>query len=188
MADIDRVLEAEQVIQDISSKLRRMKNAAELLDNAQTKVEAVIKASNEIITRTGEFVKEGTEIVKRIGDYDIQSDMSHLLEIGNSMLKSTQNIEKQISEFKNFTSSAFESVQQNLSKVEEKSRLIDEKLDNINKSVNAKIEDSSASILLEGNLRKKLLIAIIAIQIIIASFAIPLLFKLSKYIKYLPNE
>jgi len=59
---------------------------------------------------------------------------------------------------------------------------------NINKSVNAKIEDSSASILLEGNLRKKLLIAIIAIQIIIASFAIPLLFKLSKYIKYLPNE
>lgn len=80
MAEIDKVLEAEQAIQDIASELEKMKEAAALLETAQDKTNRVIEASDAIITRVGDFVRKGSEIVNRIGDYDIQEDMQKLQE------------------------------------------------------------------------------------------------------------
>lgn len=85
MADVNRVLEAEQAIQDIASELAKMKEAADLLVSAQDKTNRVIATSNAIITKVGEFVGKGSEIVNRIGDYDIQNDLSQLHNQGKEL-------------------------------------------------------------------------------------------------------
>ena len=43
MPDIDKVLEAEKTIKSIATELERMKSAANLMDSAQTKIDAIIK-------------------------------------------------------------------------------------------------------------------------------------------------
>lgn len=92
MNEINKVLEAEKTIQEVSEELIKMKKAAQLMDGAQEKVDAVINSSNEIIAKTGEFVKEGKEIVKRIGDYDIQRDLQILKDTSNEIQTSLENL------------------------------------------------------------------------------------------------
>lgn len=90
MEEIDKVLEAEKAIKDIAEELKRMKSAADLMDNAQEKIDAVISASQEIINKTDAFVKAGTQIVERIGDYDIQNDLNQIITRSEEIRADTQ--------------------------------------------------------------------------------------------------
>ena len=96
MADIDKVLEAEETIKSIATELGRMKSAADIMDSAQTKIDAVIDTSSEIISRTGEFVKAGSQIVERIGDYDIQGDLSKIIEYSKTIRGDVEKIFKNL--------------------------------------------------------------------------------------------
>lgn len=100
MPNIDKVLEAEETIKSIATELGRMKSAADLMDSAQTKIDAVINASLDIITKTGEFVKEGTQIVERIGDYDIQGNLTKIIESTENIKNDTGEISKSITDIK----------------------------------------------------------------------------------------
>lgn len=100
MPDIDKVLEAEETIQTIAKELEKMKSAAELMDSAQEKIDAVIETSKDIITKTGEFVKEGTQIVERLGDYDIQGDLSKIIEASKGNSNKLDNLSKNLRDTK----------------------------------------------------------------------------------------
>jgi len=111
MPDIDKVLEAEQAIQDIVEELKKMKSAADLLSSAKEKTNAVVEASEAIVEKIQTFVEQGSEIVNRIGDYDIQSEMGtvqkRLESIGKEISKSEKthknnlnNMDKYAKKFK----------------------------------------------------------------------------------------
>jgi len=166
---------------DLEEELSRLKSAAEQIGKAKDAATKAIEFAermssllSEVVEGNNELVKQGKQVFVEIQAVDFPKRLDKIDNSITAISVGTQNV-----------LAASQSID---AKIEKFSKLIDEKLDKVDKSINAKIEDSSTLILLEGNSRKKLLIAIIAIQIIIASFAIPLLFKLSKYIKYLPNE
>lgn len=100
MPDIDKVLEAEESIRTIATELEKMKSAAELMDSAQEKIDAVIETSKDITTKTGEFVKEGTQIVERLGDYDIQGDLSKIIESTANIKSDTGEISEYFADIK----------------------------------------------------------------------------------------
>ncbi|HCK98545.1 MAG TPA: hypothetical protein DHW42_00360 [Candidatus Marinimicrobia bacterium] len=105
MTKIDKVIEAEEAILDIANELKKIKDSANLLDSAQHRVDEVIKISAVIIDKTEKFVNKETEIVNRIGDYDIQSDIHLVLEQLSSinenikiLLKNSDGLPNKISE------------------------------------------------------------------------------------------
>ncbi len=92
---VDRVLEAEQAIQDIATELGRMKSAADLIDSAQSKLETIIYASKVVIVKSGKFIKQGSQILERIGDYDIQGDLTKVIRTTQSIKEEVGNLPKE---------------------------------------------------------------------------------------------
>ena len=98
MPKVDKVLEAEESIQTIASELKKMKTAADLMDAAQKKVDAVISSSTEIIEKTSVFVKEGTKIVDQIGEYNVKEDIEKLSDSISGMDEKIKDIPRNISD------------------------------------------------------------------------------------------
>ncbi|MDP6671694.1 MAG: hypothetical protein QF668_01780 [Arenicellales bacterium] len=78
MAKVDKILEAEKTIITISEELAKMKSAVELLESTKVKADSVIKTGESVVNNINTFVEQGTSIVKKIGDYDIKTEVESL--------------------------------------------------------------------------------------------------------------
>ena len=78
MADIDKILEAEKTITTILKELSKMKSAVELLDTTKIKADTVIQMGETIVENINSFVEQGSAIVQKIGDYDIQAEIEKI--------------------------------------------------------------------------------------------------------------
>ncbi len=71
MPEPDKILEAEQSIQNIAAELKKMRNAAGLLQDAQEKTDAILDASERIIAATKEFSHACGDIIRRLSATDL---------------------------------------------------------------------------------------------------------------------
>lgn len=70
MSDADKIKEAEESIQKISSELKGMKNAADLLQDAEKKTDAVLNRAEQILQATQELTGKYGEVVKTLSDFN----------------------------------------------------------------------------------------------------------------------
>lgn len=78
MPDTDRILEAEQSIQNIAAELKRMRDAANLLQDAQAKTDAVIVAAQRVVQTTERFSGECGAIVAKLASTDLSQKLDSL--------------------------------------------------------------------------------------------------------------
>lgn len=70
MSDADKIQEAEESIQKISSELKSMKNATDLLQDAEKKTDAVLNRAEQILQATQELTGKCGEGVKTLSDFN----------------------------------------------------------------------------------------------------------------------
>ena len=70
MSDADKIQEAEESIQKISSELKGMKNATDLLQDAEKKTDAVLNRAEQILQATQELTGKWGEVVKTLSDFN----------------------------------------------------------------------------------------------------------------------
>ena len=70
MSDADKIKEAEESIQKISSELKSMKNATDLLQDAEKKTDAVLNRAEQILQATQELTGKYGEVVKTLSDFN----------------------------------------------------------------------------------------------------------------------
>ena len=179
----EKLIEIDKSIVELQEELQKLNKLNESLkvnsESAKAAIESAERMSSllsEVVEGNNELIKQGKGVFAEIQEVDFPKRLEKVDKSITAISVSVQNV-----------LTASQSID---AKIEKFGKVIDEKLDGVDKSVNDRIKESSVSISRGGNLRKKLLIAIIAIQIIIGSgiffFAIP---KLCEHInKYSQNE
>ena len=79
MPDADKILEAEQSIQNIAAELTRMRNAANLLQGAQDTTDTVLRAAEKVIKNTGDFSVSCGEIIRKLSATDLNQRLDSIL-------------------------------------------------------------------------------------------------------------
>jgi len=79
MPDADKILEAEQSIQNIAAELRRMRDAANLLQGAQETTDSVLRVAEKVIKNTDEFTVSCGEIIRKLSAADLNQRIDSIL-------------------------------------------------------------------------------------------------------------
>ncbi len=111
MNDVDKILEAEQTILTLAEELQKMKDAAQLLDSSQQKVQELIRSSEQVINLAGNFNKVSGEVIRRLNEMDIDTRLSELKDIGSD---SKSKIEEYSASVSGFKSEILKAMQKNL--------------------------------------------------------------------------
>ena len=74
MDDVDRILEAEQSLQDIATELKRMRDAARLLESSHERANSVIDSAEVLV----EEVRRFAAICKDIAAVDLSARIDSL--------------------------------------------------------------------------------------------------------------
>jgi hypothetical protein len=98
MVDTDKILEAEQSIQNIALELKRMRDAAMLLQEAYERTDTILNAADQVVKVTGEFSLACGEIIKKLSGTDltkrfdaVQGGMRQIAAFVNDRAKRTAN-------------------------------------------------------------------------------------------------
>lgn len=78
MPDTDRILEAEQSIQSIASELKRMRDAANLLESSQAQVDVVLASAQRVIQATEQFSSNCGIIVTKLAATDLNQSLGNI--------------------------------------------------------------------------------------------------------------
>ena len=78
MSDPDKSFESDESIRQIAEDLNRINKVAELLRKAQTSVDTVLSASEEVINKAGDFAANSTKILQRLDDVDLDGRLHQL--------------------------------------------------------------------------------------------------------------
>lgn len=97
MSDLDKTFDPDEPIQQIAEDLNRIKKVADLLRRAQSSVDTVLSASEEVISKAGDFAANSTKILQRLDDVDLDGRLTEIQEalseargaIGNSERRMT---------------------------------------------------------------------------------------------------
>jgi prefoldin subunit 5 len=79
MPDTDKILEAEQSIQNIAAELKRMRDAATLLQESQETKDALLRAAEKVIKDTGEFAISCGDIIRKLSATDLNQRLDSIL-------------------------------------------------------------------------------------------------------------
>jgi hypothetical protein len=101
MNDVDKILEAEQTILALAEELKKMKNATQLLDSSQEKVQELIRSSEQVITLAGNFTKVSGEVINRLNEMDIDTRLGELKEIGSDTKSKIEEYSASVISLKN---------------------------------------------------------------------------------------
>jgi hypothetical protein len=113
MPEPDKILEAEESIQNIAAELKKMRNAAHLLQDSQEKTDAILSAADSVITVTKEFSNATGEIIKRLSATDlaqrldtVHGEIKQIAGLINEQAKKTSDAiavtQSKLSEMKNY--------------------------------------------------------------------------------------
>ena len=95
MPDTDRILEAEQSIQSIASELKRMRDAANLLQGSQEQVAAVLESAKRVIEVTEKFSNECGVIVTKLAATDLNQRLDGLQTLHGELAAVADSIKKE---------------------------------------------------------------------------------------------
>jgi DNA repair exonuclease SbcCD ATPase subunit len=100
MADIDKILEAERNIQDIANELKRMRDAANLLNNSQAEVQEIVKSVHEmmnsaltVVETTKDFSGKCGAIISALSSTDLSQIHSDLEKLESGFDKVTNHVQ-----------------------------------------------------------------------------------------------
>ena len=79
MPDKDKILEAEQSIQNIAAELKRMRDAANLLEKSQETTDTVLRAAEKVIKNTGVFSDSCGQIIRALSSLDLNQRLDSVL-------------------------------------------------------------------------------------------------------------
>jgi len=96
MPDIDRILEAEQSILSIASELKKMRDAANILQGSQEQVDAVLKSAKKVIDVTEKFSNECSTIVAKLAATDINQRLDSLQTLHSELATAVDSIKKEL--------------------------------------------------------------------------------------------
>ncbi len=78
MPDTDKILEAEQSILNLASELKRIRDAADLLENTQSKSDSIISAAQSVVQTTEQFSANCGAIVTKLASTDLSQKLESL--------------------------------------------------------------------------------------------------------------
>jgi len=78
MRDTDKILKAEENIQNIAAELTRMRDAANLLQVAQEKTDAILDAAEKVIKDAGVFSVACGEIISKLSATDLNQRLDNV--------------------------------------------------------------------------------------------------------------
>lgn len=96
MPDADKILEAEQSIQNIAAELTRMRDAANLLQGAQAKSDAVIAAAQRVVQTTERFSDECGAIVAKLASTDLSQKLDSLQKLHGEVAGAKSDLADQL--------------------------------------------------------------------------------------------
>lgn len=96
MPDTDRILEAEQSIQNIAGELKRMRDAANILQGSQEQVEAVLRSAKRVIEVTEKFSNECGIIVTKLAATDLNQILGGLQALHGEIAEVADSIKKEL--------------------------------------------------------------------------------------------
>jgi hypothetical protein len=79
MAEIDKIREAEEIIESIATELRNLRSAAQMLDAAQQKTDAAVKASESVVETAGEFAIESGKLLEALYKLDFETKLNNIV-------------------------------------------------------------------------------------------------------------
>ena len=101
MADIDKILEAERNIQDIANELKRMRDAATILDNSKAEVQEIVKSTREmmnsalnVVETTKEFSGKCGAIISALSSTDLSQIRSNLEKLESRLSEVTNDVQE----------------------------------------------------------------------------------------------
>lgn len=74
----DPLIEAEEVVSEITGELKKLKKVSKQLENADTKSESLIKMSENLVEKTDNLIAKGSEIIEKMEDVDFPSKFDKL--------------------------------------------------------------------------------------------------------------
>ncbi len=96
MPDTDRILEAEQSIQSIASELKRMRDAADILQNSQAQVDAVLTSARRVIEVTEKFSNECGVIVTKLAATDLNQILDSLRALHGELVVAAESVKTEL--------------------------------------------------------------------------------------------
>jgi|LDZU01.1.fsa_nt_gi uncharacterized protein YicC (UPF0701 family) len=96
MPETDKILEAEQNLNKILSELERMKSAADLLQNSQTQVDAVLSSSEKVIKETEKFSSDCGLIISKLSQTDMNKSLEELKNIREEIISKSDYLDQSI--------------------------------------------------------------------------------------------
>jgi len=168
MANTDKVLEAEKRIQEIASELKRMRDAASLLESSQKQVDTVLRSAQSVITATEKFTNDTSTIIGKLSSMDLNKKIDDLQTIHDEiesvkmdLLKTLEistketnvnignKIESTYSKIEELLNSAIGTMQelskQNKEHIEGGNKFLNDKLSSINKDLKQLITSNNKS-------------------------------------------
>ena len=98
MAGPDKILEAEQTIQNIAAELKRMRDAASLLQGVQERSDAVLTSAERLTHEVDNFSRRCGDLVTKLEKIDFNQHFSALRSDIERIANLTTNGNKEISE------------------------------------------------------------------------------------------
>jgi hypothetical protein len=78
MADVDKLLEAEQTIHTIAAELQRMRDAATLLHASQTQLDTLLHSTQTLVGETARFTEASGTIIEHLAAIDVHQQFADL--------------------------------------------------------------------------------------------------------------
>ncbi len=78
MVDTDKILEAEQGIQNIAAELGRMRDAATILERGKEQNEAIRTAAEQLVSELKPFIGVCGEIITKLSELNIHEQLDRL--------------------------------------------------------------------------------------------------------------
>ena len=97
MPDADKILEVEQSIQNIAAELKRMRDAADLLQGAQAKSDAVIATAQQIVLTTERFSSQCGAVVAKLASTDLSQKLDSLQKLHGEVAAAKSDLAEQLS-------------------------------------------------------------------------------------------
>ena len=94
MPDPDKIREAEESIQNIASELKRVRDAAQLLQNTQKKADAVVSKTDQLIEETERFSSSiAVDLGQKLNNLKTMQD-----QLSTAMQKQNEDVQAGIEE------------------------------------------------------------------------------------------
>ncbi len=79
MAEIDKIREAEDIIGSIATELKNLRSASQMLDAAQHKTDAAVRASESVVQTAGEFAIESGKLLEALYKLDFETKLNNIV-------------------------------------------------------------------------------------------------------------